>query len=196
MVILKTWPVFLFILLVVFFSLSACTSDSTTPTTKTLNEQLVAALENELSYIRSTEVLCVTEYKEKKMALFFYKVGALDYQGLWFFENEENDLQLTSGVGGSPVTPGAEMFTLSGSAPHLSNGQEFGIVYGQLLSQNIARMEVTFMDGKKVYHDINNEKGFIVAHDAYDFEQKPSWWVKEIKAFDDEDNLIYTFPSD
>lgn len=172
--------------LVFLLALVSCTSSSTGDT---LDKQLVDTLKSEKGYINSVNILSITEYKGTDIVLFFYKIGALDYLEVRLFESEGEKLKLTSGTGGHAISPGAEMFTLGAAAPFLADGENFGIVYGQLLSDKIAAIEVVFRNDDHVYHEINNEKGFIVAHEEGEF-----WGIKEIKAFDTEQNLIYSFP--
>lgn len=161
--------------------------------TGTLEERLVTALEKEKNYIRDIKVLYVTEYKGRKISLFLYKLDT-DYEEVRFFEDDGITVTVTSGVGGNPVSPGAQMFTVSGAGPYLANGNEFGIVYGQILSPNITKLEVTFLDGNKVFHDVNKKKGYIVAYESDSEEEREPWWVGKISAFDDRQNLIYSFP--
>lgn len=157
--------------------------------------KLVDAFIEEVSYATDIRVLNFISIDKTNLALYYYKVGQMEFEYLKYYWIKNNRVVLGGGVSSVINITEDDQLTVSGHGgfgnSSGSAGEEDWIwfVFGHCLNPEIRKVEVDFIGGETKSQVIDDLGGYIIP-----FEVKTIAGFEEIRGLDNENNILYRFP--
>ena len=157
--------------------------------------KLVDAFIEEMSYATDIRVLNFISIDKTNLALYYYKVGQIEFEHLKYYWIKNNRVVLGGGASSVINITEDDQLTVSG---HGGFGNSIGsageedwiwFVYGHCLNPEIRKVVVDFIGGETKSQVIDDLGGYIIP-----FEVKTIAGFEEIRGLDNENNILYRFP--